>query len=121
MVIVPLDSVFSVFSSRFSLVSDKCRYTFSLSISILFMSVIVQLQILVAADGAPDLPRSKGFIIITKHVICPEGFVCPTASDFLMVAREKDPYAGVFYDPIHFSESETGTKLKLLFLRTDLK
>jgi hypothetical protein len=59
------------------------------------------------------------FIIVTKHVICPEGFVCPSAEDFLIVMFDEDARfiqpASADYSSNFFHGSETGTTVGVTF------
>jgi hypothetical protein len=57
------------------------------------------------------------FIIVTKHVICPEGFVCPSAKDFPIFIHDPDyRFPAVRYSPDEFDGSETGTIVKVEFI-----
>jgi hypothetical protein len=64
--------------------------------------------IVIAALNCIILPVPAEVLVI-KKVICPQGFVCPTADKFLM----KIEAGGGIVDPETFVGSETGTNVKI--------
>lgn len=57
-----------------------------------------------------NIPRQDiflGFLIITKHVICPEGFTCPQPQAFTINVAGNNP------NPSSFPGSATGTTVSL--------